>query len=189
MTRPCIVGKRPPGHELGEGQGGLTCCSLWGHQVKHDWVTEQQCAYTCMCICICILCLIHIYFYLVNTCLYLEYTPINTYKANKSIFLCLRISSLILSLLANTLANTLIRKLGRQKKMGGREGYFQCSWKQRLILQGGLELSLPFSFVSNLLKAAWPLECHIGCHLLRTILGRVITLVESAFWAFQVAQQ
>ena len=37
------------GHELGqtsadsEGQGGLACCSPWGHKrVKHDWATEQQ---------------------------------------------------------------------------------------------------------------------------------------------------
>ena len=26
----------------GEGQGRLTCCSSWGHRVRHDWVTEQQ---------------------------------------------------------------------------------------------------------------------------------------------------
>ena len=73
--------------ELSEGQGGLTCCSLWGHKVNHDWVTEQQCAYTCMHICICILCLIHIYFYLVNTCLYLEYTPIYNIKQT-SLYFC-----------------------------------------------------------------------------------------------------
>ena len=24
----------------GEGQGGLTCCSPWGHRVRHDWATE-----------------------------------------------------------------------------------------------------------------------------------------------------
>jgi len=37
------------GHELGqtsadsEGQGGLACCSPWGHKrVKHDWATKQQ---------------------------------------------------------------------------------------------------------------------------------------------------
>ena len=36
------------GHELGqtcgdgEGQGGLVCCSPWGHGVGHDWATEQQ---------------------------------------------------------------------------------------------------------------------------------------------------
>ena len=35
-------------HELGEtsgdgqGQGGLACCSPWGHRVWHDWVIEQQ---------------------------------------------------------------------------------------------------------------------------------------------------
>ena len=26
----------------GEGQGGLVCCSAWGHRVGHDRVTEQQ---------------------------------------------------------------------------------------------------------------------------------------------------
>ena len=36
------------GHELGqtcgdgEGQGGLVCCSPWGHEVGQDWATEQQ---------------------------------------------------------------------------------------------------------------------------------------------------
>ena len=25
-----------------EGQGSLTCCSPWGHRVRHDWVTEQK---------------------------------------------------------------------------------------------------------------------------------------------------
>ena len=34
------------GHELGQtlgddGQGGLACCSLWGHK-ESDWVTKQQ---------------------------------------------------------------------------------------------------------------------------------------------------
>ena len=34
------------GHEfekaagVGDGQGGLACCSAWGHRVGHDWVTE-----------------------------------------------------------------------------------------------------------------------------------------------------
>ena len=28
--------------EDGERQGGLACCSLWGHRVRYDWVTEQQ---------------------------------------------------------------------------------------------------------------------------------------------------
>ena len=34
------------GHRLGwtlgvaDGQGGLTCCSSWGHRVRHDWATE-----------------------------------------------------------------------------------------------------------------------------------------------------
>ena len=23
-----------------DGQGSLTCCRLWGHKVRHDWVTE-----------------------------------------------------------------------------------------------------------------------------------------------------
>ena len=88
------------------------------------------CMYICICICYaCTLCLTHIHFYLVNAHLYLEYTSINTYKANIIIFLCLRISSLILSLLASTLANTLIRK-----RWVEREGYFQCGWKQTFIL-------------------------------------------------------
>ena len=26
----------------GEGQGGLACCCPWGHEVGHNWVTEQQ---------------------------------------------------------------------------------------------------------------------------------------------------
>ena len=36
------------GHELGqtpgdnEGQGGLACCSPWGHRVRHCLATEQQ---------------------------------------------------------------------------------------------------------------------------------------------------
>ena len=36
------------GHEFeqtlgdGEGQGHLAGCSLWGHRVRHDWVTEQK---------------------------------------------------------------------------------------------------------------------------------------------------
>ena len=34
------------GHEfewtlvVGDGQGGLECCDLWGHKVRHNWVTE-----------------------------------------------------------------------------------------------------------------------------------------------------
>ena len=34
------------GHEfewtpgVGDGQGGLACCSSWGRRVRHDWVTE-----------------------------------------------------------------------------------------------------------------------------------------------------
>ena len=37
---------RLDGHEfeqdpgLGDGQGGLACCSPWGHGVRHNWVTE-----------------------------------------------------------------------------------------------------------------------------------------------------
>ena len=32
------------GQTLGdsEGQGGLVCCSPWGHKVGHDWAAEQQ---------------------------------------------------------------------------------------------------------------------------------------------------
>ena len=36
----------PDGHEsdwtpgVGDGQGGLACCSSWGHRVGHDWATE-----------------------------------------------------------------------------------------------------------------------------------------------------
>ena len=36
------------GHEFeqtqedSERQGSLVCCSLWGHRVGHDFVTEQQ---------------------------------------------------------------------------------------------------------------------------------------------------
>ena len=36
------------GHEfeqglgVGDGQGGLVCCSPWGRRVGHDWATEQQ---------------------------------------------------------------------------------------------------------------------------------------------------
>ena len=26
----------------GDGQGGLACCSPWGHRVRHDLATEQQ---------------------------------------------------------------------------------------------------------------------------------------------------
>ena len=35
------------GHEsewipgVGDGQGGLECCSPWGHRIRHNWVTEQ----------------------------------------------------------------------------------------------------------------------------------------------------
>ena len=49
MTEEEMVGwhHRLTGHEFeqtlgdGEGQGGLVCCSPWGHRVGHNWVTEQ----------------------------------------------------------------------------------------------------------------------------------------------------
>ena len=28
--------------EMVRGQGGLACCSQWGHRVGHNWATEQQ---------------------------------------------------------------------------------------------------------------------------------------------------
>ena len=28
---------------VGDGQGGLVCCSSWGCRVRHDWVTELTC--------------------------------------------------------------------------------------------------------------------------------------------------
>ena len=28
------------GSGVGDGQGSLVCCSLWGHRVGHDWATE-----------------------------------------------------------------------------------------------------------------------------------------------------
>ena len=27
---------------VGEGQGGLPCCSPWDHRVRHDLATEKQ---------------------------------------------------------------------------------------------------------------------------------------------------
>ena len=27
---------------IADGQGGLACCSSWGHRVRHDWVTEPN---------------------------------------------------------------------------------------------------------------------------------------------------
>ena len=27
---------------IGDGQGGLACCSSWGHRVRHDWATELK---------------------------------------------------------------------------------------------------------------------------------------------------
>ena len=43
---------------------------------------------------------------------------------------------------------------------------------------------LPFRFVPNLCKAAWPLKYQISWRLQRTILRGAITLVESAFLGF-----
>ena len=48
MTEDEMVGwhHQLNGHEFeqapgaGDGQGGLTCCSPWGHRVRHDWATE-----------------------------------------------------------------------------------------------------------------------------------------------------
>ena len=50
MTEDEMVGwhHRLDGHEFeqaleaGDGQGGLVCCSSWGHRVRHVLVTEQQ---------------------------------------------------------------------------------------------------------------------------------------------------
>ena len=50
MTEDEMVGwhHRLNGHEFeqalgdSEGQGSLSCCSLWGCRVRHDLVTEQQ---------------------------------------------------------------------------------------------------------------------------------------------------
>ena len=39
------------GHEfgwtpgVGDGQGGLACCSSWGCRVRHDWATELNCSF------------------------------------------------------------------------------------------------------------------------------------------------
>ena len=27
---------------VGDGQGSLVCCSIWGHRVRHDWETEPN---------------------------------------------------------------------------------------------------------------------------------------------------
>ena len=32
---------------IGDGQGGLECCSSWGRRVGHDWATELNCHYRC----------------------------------------------------------------------------------------------------------------------------------------------
>ena len=32
-----------PTQGAGDGQGGLACCSPWGHRVGHDWATELNC--------------------------------------------------------------------------------------------------------------------------------------------------
>ena len=45
-----MAGRHHPfnGYELGqtlgdgEGQGGLVCCSPWGHRIRQDLATEQQ---------------------------------------------------------------------------------------------------------------------------------------------------
>ena len=50
MTEDEIAGwhHRLNGHEFvqplgdSEGQGSLTCYSLWGHRVRHDLKTEEQ---------------------------------------------------------------------------------------------------------------------------------------------------
>ena len=50
MTEDEMVGwhHQLNGHEteqtlgVGEGQGSLACCSVWGHRVRHDLVAEQQ---------------------------------------------------------------------------------------------------------------------------------------------------
>ena len=37
--------EQTPGDREGqgcEGQGGLVCCSSWGHRLRHDLTTEQQ---------------------------------------------------------------------------------------------------------------------------------------------------
>ena len=42
------------GHELestlgvGDGQGGLVCCSPWGRKVRHDWETELKWLNSCL---------------------------------------------------------------------------------------------------------------------------------------------
>ena len=30
---------------FGDGQGGLMCCSPWGHKFRHDWVTKLNWAF------------------------------------------------------------------------------------------------------------------------------------------------
>ena len=50
MTEDQMFGRhhRLNGHKFkqalgdGKGQGGLACCSPWGHKVGHNWVTKQQ---------------------------------------------------------------------------------------------------------------------------------------------------
>ena len=42
------------GHEseqapgVGDGQGSVGCCSLWGCRVRHDWMTELNYSFTCL---------------------------------------------------------------------------------------------------------------------------------------------
>ena len=33
---------------VGDGQGSLVCCSLWGHRIGHDWATELNQIFHCM---------------------------------------------------------------------------------------------------------------------------------------------
>ena len=50
--REWVIGwhHRLNGHEfeqapgVGDGQGGLVCCSPWGHRVRHDWAIELNLA-------------------------------------------------------------------------------------------------------------------------------------------------
>ena len=57
MTEDEMVGwhHRLDGHEfeqalgVGDGQGGLACCSPWGHRVRLDWGTELNHVHYCWC--------------------------------------------------------------------------------------------------------------------------------------------
>ena len=37
--------------EVGDGQGGLTCCDSWGRRVRHNWATELSWVYIQGCTC------------------------------------------------------------------------------------------------------------------------------------------